>query len=185
MNIPFKNVHTKRQYTQHLTRLLRASNILDHDKPLESLDLRVLMADTSSQEALRNALSDFLREKYPTGYMMCMSLKWVTKMIAGRIVVVPDDLELRWQGYLEAFNKLVDYELTMAALRGDEQPVCGGCAVPLTVAHVLLSCRRLEPDRTRYLGRIAPDITVRHLLGDESPWVLSGQGRRHRSDFSD
>ena len=59
-------------------------------------------------------------------------------------------------------------------LRGDEQPVCGGCAVPLTVAHVLLSCRRLEPDRTRYLGRIAPDITVRHLLGDESPWVLSG-----------
>ncbi|KAF0288378.1 hypothetical protein FJT64_013253 [Amphibalanus amphitrite] len=47
--------------------------------------------------------------------MMCMSLKWVTKMIGGRIIVVPDDLELRWQGYLEAFNKLIDYELTMAA----------------------------------------------------------------------
>ncbi|XP_043237640.1 uncharacterized protein LOC122389551 [Amphibalanus amphitrite] len=59
-------------------------------------------------------------------------------------------------------------------LRGDEQAICNGCSAPLTVAHVLLSCPLLEPDRTRYLGRIAPGTTVRHLLGDESPWVLSG-----------
>ena len=59
-------------------------------------------------------------------------------------------------------------------LRGEEQPTCSRCAVPLTVSHVLLSCPLAEPNRTRYLGRIAPDTTIRHLLGDDSPWVLSG-----------
>ncbi|KAF0309800.1 hypothetical protein FJT64_016496 [Amphibalanus amphitrite] len=36
-------------------------------------------------------------------------------MIGGRIIVVQDDLELRWQQYLEALGKLIDYELSMAA----------------------------------------------------------------------
>ena len=59
-------------------------------------------------------------------------------------------------------------------LRGEEQPTCRRCTVPLTVSHVLLSCPLAEPNRTRYLGRIAPGTTIRRLLGDESPWVLSG-----------
>ena len=59
-------------------------------------------------------------------------------------------------------------------LRGDDQPTCSHCAVPLTVTHILLSCPHLEPNRTRCLGRIAPGTTIRHLLGDDSPWVLSG-----------
>ena len=59
-------------------------------------------------------------------------------------------------------------------LSGGEQPLCNRCSVPLTVAHVLLSCPLFERNRTRYLGCIAPGTTIRHLLGDESPWVLSG-----------
>ena len=59
-------------------------------------------------------------------------------------------------------------------LSGGEQPLCSRCSVPLTVAHLLLLCSHLEPARTRHLGRIAPNTTIRHLLGDESPHVSSG-----------
>ena len=59
-------------------------------------------------------------------------------------------------------------------LRGEERPVCPRCCVPLTVAHVLLACPHLSQSRARRLGRTAPDLTLRHLLGDESVWVHSG-----------
>ena len=59
-------------------------------------------------------------------------------------------------------------------LRGEEKPVCPRCRVPLTVAHVLLSCPRLRGSRARHLGHIASNVTLRHILGDESNWVLTG-----------
>ena len=59
-------------------------------------------------------------------------------------------------------------------LRGEEQPRCQSCDLPLTVAHVLIHCRHLEECRSRHLGRINPDMTLRHLLGDESSAVHSG-----------
>ena len=59
-------------------------------------------------------------------------------------------------------------------LRGEEKPLCPRCYVPLTVAHVLLSCPRVRGSRAQHLGRIGPDITLRHILGDESAWVSSG-----------
>ena len=59
-------------------------------------------------------------------------------------------------------------------LRGEEKPLCPRCFVPLTVAHVLLSCPRIRRSRARHLGRIPPDVTLRHILGDESTCVSSG-----------
>ena len=59
-------------------------------------------------------------------------------------------------------------------LRGEERPSCPRCYVPLTVAHVILSCPRFRGSRAQHLGRIAPDVTLRHILGDESAWVSSG-----------
>ena len=60
-------------------------------------------------------------------------------------------------------------------LRGEEKPLCPLCLVPLTVAHMLLSCPRLGGSRTRYLGRIVSNVTLRHILGDESDWVSTGR----------
>ena len=60
-------------------------------------------------------------------------------------------------------------------LRGEEKPMCPRCLMPLAVAHVLLSCPRLGGSRNRYLGRMASNITLRHILGDESEWVLTGR----------
>ena len=59
-------------------------------------------------------------------------------------------------------------------LRGEEQPRCRSCDLPLTVAHVLVQCPHLEARRSRHLGRITPDMTLRYILGDESPFVHSG-----------
>ena len=59
-------------------------------------------------------------------------------------------------------------------LRGEDEPKCPRCLVPLTVAHVLLSCPHLSRSRRHHLGRITPDITLRHMLRDESEWILTG-----------
>ena len=59
-------------------------------------------------------------------------------------------------------------------LRGEEKPLCPRCRVPLSVAHVLMSCPRLRGYRARHLGRISPEVTLSHILGDESNWVSTG-----------
>ena len=59
-------------------------------------------------------------------------------------------------------------------LRGEEMPVCRHCHVPLTVAHVLLSCPQHSASRARHLGQITPVTTLRHLLGDDSDWIQRG-----------
>ena len=56
-------------------------------------------------------------------------------------------------------------------LRGEEKPMCSLCNVPITVAHILLACRRYAGKRMRHLGRIPPTITLKHLLGENSRWV--------------
>ena len=56
-------------------------------------------------------------------------------------------------------------------LRGEERPMCLACNVPITVAHVLLTCQRYARKRTSHLGRIPSSTTLKHLLGDDSPWV--------------
>ena len=56
-------------------------------------------------------------------------------------------------------------------LRGEERPMCLACNVPVTVAHVLLTCQRYARKRTSHLGRIPSSATLKHLLGDDSPWV--------------
>ena len=47
---------------------------------------------------------------------------------------------------------------------------------PLTVPHVLLSCPGSCGcgSRARHLGHIAPDVTLRHIIGGESVWVSTG-----------
>ena len=59
-------------------------------------------------------------------------------------------------------------------LRGEEKPMCPRCLVPLTVCHILLACPNFSSNRARHLGRIAPHVTIRHLLGDDSAWVQTG-----------
>ena len=59
-------------------------------------------------------------------------------------------------------------------LCGEARPECPLCHVPLTVAHVLLRCPRHRSSRRRHLGYIAPDVTLRHLLGDDSVWIQTG-----------
>ena len=49
--------------------------------------------------------------------------------------------------------------------------MCLACNVPVTVAHVLLTCQRYARKRTSHLGRIPSSATLKHLLGDDSPWV--------------
>ena len=56
-------------------------------------------------------------------------------------------------------------------LRGEERPLCSRCNEPVTVAHVLLTCRHYARKRRVHLGRIPPTVTLKHLLGDDSPWV--------------
>ena len=41
-------------------------------------------------------------------------------------------------------------------LHGEERPICPLCQVPLTVAHILLACRRYSGNRARHLGMSAP-----------------------------
>ena len=60
-------------------------------------------------------------------------------------------------------------------LCGDDRPECSECRVPLTVAHVLLTCPKYSGSRRRHLGHIAQDITLRHLLGDDSMWIRTGR----------
>ena len=55
-----------------------------------------------------------------------------------------------------------------------EKPMCPRCLVPLTVCHILLACPNFSSNRARHLGRIAPHVTIRHLLGDDSAWVQTG-----------
>ena len=59
-------------------------------------------------------------------------------------------------------------------LCGEDRPECPLCRVPLTVAHVLLRCPRHSVIRRHHLGYITPDVTLRHLLGDDSPWIQTG-----------
>ena len=59
-------------------------------------------------------------------------------------------------------------------LRGEERPMCSLCHEPVTVAHVLLSCRRYARERTRHLGQIPTTVTLKHLLGDNSRWSRDG-----------
>ena len=59
-------------------------------------------------------------------------------------------------------------------LRGEDRPMCGHCHVPLTVAHVLLSCPQHSVSRARHLGQLTPATTLRHLLGDDSDWIQRG-----------
>ena len=59
-------------------------------------------------------------------------------------------------------------------LHGEERPICPLCQVPLTVAHILLVCRRYSGSRARHLGYVGPSTTVSRLLGDDSVWVHSG-----------
>ena len=56
-------------------------------------------------------------------------------------------------------------------LRGEDRPMCLACNVPITVAHVLLTCQRYARKRTSHLGRIPSSAALKHLLGDDSPWV--------------
>ena len=56
----------------------------------------------------------------------------------------------------------------------DDRPECLLCRAPLTVEHVLLWCPRHNDARKRHLGYIAPDITLRHILADDSVWVQTG-----------
>ena len=56
-------------------------------------------------------------------------------------------------------------------LRGEERPMCLVCNVPVTVAHILLTCQRYARKRTSHLGRIHSSATLKHLLGDDSPWA--------------
>ena len=60
-------------------------------------------------------------------------------------------------------------------LRGEENPVCSRCRVPLTVAHVLLSCPHVRRSRACHLGHIASNATLRDILGDESDWISTGR----------
>ena len=45
-------------------------------------------------------------------------------------------------------------------LRGEDKPLCNACGTPLTVAHVLLVCRKYAVKGTRYLGRVLRDTTA-------------------------
>ena len=56
-------------------------------------------------------------------------------------------------------------------LRGEERPLCSRCNEPVTVAHALLACRHYARKRRVHLGRLPPTVTLKHLLGDDSPWV--------------
>ena len=56
-------------------------------------------------------------------------------------------------------------------LRGEERPLCSRCNEPVTVAPVLLACRHYARKRRVHLGRLPPTVTLKHLLGDDSPWV--------------
>ena len=66
------------------------------------------------------------------------------------------------------------YATHVYLVRGEDRPVCPRCRVPLTVAHVLLSCPQHSGSRARHLGHIPRDTTLRHLLGDDSVWVKTG-----------
>ena len=59
-------------------------------------------------------------------------------------------------------------------LCGEDEPTCPRCLVSLTVAHVLLACPLFSSSRRYHLGRISSDTTLRHLLSDESNWILTG-----------
>ena len=56
-------------------------------------------------------------------------------------------------------------------LQGEERPMCSRCNESVTVAHVLLRCRRYARKRTAHLRRVSSTATVKHLLADDSPWV--------------
>ena len=59
-------------------------------------------------------------------------------------------------------------------LRGEDRPKCTHCGETLTVAHVLLTCRRLAGKRTHHLGHLPSTVTLTHLLGDDSRWIQDG-----------
>ena len=56
------------------------------------------------------------------------------------------------------------------------RPECTHCGEPLTVTHVLLTCRRLSRMRLRHLGYLSPTVT---LLTSVPPWrrLTLGSGR--------
>ena len=60
-------------------------------------------------------------------------------------------------------------------LCGDDRQECSECRVPLTVAHILLVCPKYGGSRRRHLGNIDQDITLSHLLGDDSIWIPTGR----------
>ena len=51
-------------------------------------------------------------------------------------------------------------------LCGGSKPRCSRCGDNLSVAHVLVSCRRLAAERLRYLG--STSLSLEELLGNES-----------------
>ena len=68
-------------------------------------------------------------------------------------------------------------------LCGEDKPECPLCRVPLTVAHFLLRCPRHSVSRRRHLGHITTDVTLRHLLGDDSVWIKTGTLLSHILDI--
>ena len=60
-------------------------------------------------------------------------------------------------------------------LRGAERPLCPRCREPLSVSHIMLTCPQHRRSRMRHLGHIAPDTTLRAVLGEGSDWVRTGQ----------
>ena len=58
---------------------------------------------------------------------------------------------------------------------GGDRPECPECLVPLTVVHVLLMCPKYGGSRRRHLGHTTQDITLRHLLRDDSIWIRTGR----------
>ena len=147
------------------------------------------LADASARRAAAAPCTRRLplpaRDYYPLVRPYIMS-KWQTEWdlcAASKLRGIKPTLE-PWQSCLQGnrFQEVVlcrlrighTYATHSYLISGGEQPTCSRCSVPLTVAHILLQCPRLEPYRTRHLGRIASNTTIRHLLGDESPHVSSG-----------
>lgn len=54
-------------------------------------------------------------------------------------------------------------------LFGEPRPSCSRCGEPLSVLHVLVSCRNLVSARTRFFG--SNSFTLEELIGDGSPFI--------------
>ena len=56
-------------------------------------------------------------------------------------------------------------------LCGEPRPCCPRCAEPLSVTHVLVTCRVLAPERRRRFG--TSTLALGDVLGDDSPHILA------------